>query len=237
MSRLSNKYLILVPIINIILNLIYITNQYFDFFTELDLIGNYFSLLKLDNDNISVSHFIFGYLMLESFLVLIYVLFVINIEDEKILKFICSDKSNKLDRNCISEIIHDIFTYTMFIKFIACVIFLIVMQFVKTKQGGDNMTTDNANGNVANTVNANGNAANTVNANAANAAANAVAPSVNNAETTNVIPPVNIPERYSKMNNTAKLISKQASQYGTAADVRTKTKDLLKTGIDKFNKK
>ena len=52
MSRLSNKYLILVPIINIILNVIYITNQYFDFFTELDLVGNYFSLLKLDNDNI-----------------------------------------------------------------------------------------------------------------------------------------------------------------------------------------
>ena len=158
MSRLSNKYLILVPIINIIINVIYITNQYFDFFTELDLIGHYFSLLKLDNDNISVSHFIFGYLMLESFMILIYVLFVINIEDEKILKFICSDKSNKLDRNCVSEIIHDIFTYTMFIKFIACVIFLIVMQFVKTKQGGDNMTTDNA----------------ATNANATNPATNAI---------------------------------------------------------------
>ena len=142
-SKLSNKYLILVPVINIIINMIYITNQYFDFFTELDAVGNYFSLIKLDNNNTFVSHYIFGYLMFESFMISIYVMFVINIEDEKILKFICSDKSNKLDKKCISEIIQDIFTYTMFIKFIVCVIFMIVMQYIKTKQAGDNVG-DNA---------------------------------------------------------------------------------------------
>ena len=174
MSKLSNKFLILVPIINIILNVIYITNQYFDFFTELDLVGNYFSLIKLDDENTIVSHFIFGYLMLESFVVLIYVLFVINIEDEKILKFICSDKSNKLDKNCVSEIIQDIFTYTMFIKFIACVIFMIVMQYIKSKQGGDDgelngNTNVNANGNGnANSAPGNGNGANAAVTNAAN---------------------------------------------------------------------
>lgn len=134
--------------------MVYITNQYFDFFTDLDLIGNYFSLIKLDDENTIVSHFIFGYLMLESFVVLIYVLFVINIEDEKILKFICSDKSNKLDKNCVSEIIQDIFTYTMFIKFIACVIFMIVMQYIKSKQGGDGgELNENVNENVNTTNN------------------------------------------------------------------------------------
>lgn len=151
MSRLSNRYLIIVPLINIILNLVYIINQYFDFFSELDLIGNYFSILKLEDENVVVSHYIFGYLMIESFVVLIYVLFVINIEDENILKFICSDKSKKLDRNCVSEIIQDIFTYTMFIKLIACVIFMIVMQYLKSKQGGvgeySNTNTGNKNTN------------------------------------------------------------------------------------------
>jgi len=134
MSKLSNNYLILLPIINMILNVIYITNQYFDFFKELDIVGKYFSLLRLDDDSNFISHFIFGYLMLESFVVLIYVMFVINIEDERVLKFICSDRSNKLDRKCMSEIIQDIFTYTMFIKFIACVTFIVLMKYIKSQK-------------------------------------------------------------------------------------------------------
>ena len=230
MSRLSNKYLIVVPIINIIINLIYITNQYFDFFTELDLIGNYFKLLKLENENIVVSHFIFGYLMLENLIVLIYVLFVINIKDENILKFICSDKSNKLDKNCVSEIIKDIFTYTMFIKFIVCVIFMIVMQYIKKKHGGDNMTIENGNditdANPANS-NANDNAAanpnpannNTANANPNPNPANAVATIINDA---NIPIPVDIPKtikelKIPQIKYTPKGFGKKAKRFGKKA--------------------
>lgn len=231
MSGLSNKYLILVPLINIILNFIYITNQYFDFFTELDLIGHYFSILKLDNENIFMSHLIFGYLMFESFIILIYVLFVINIEDEKILKFICSDKSNKLDRNCISEIIHDIFTYTMFIKFIACVIFLIVIQFVKTKQGGDNITLEANVANddhVDNADSAPGNADSTPSnapGNADNADPVAIAGNDNSTFGNSPVVTNNFSSVKQKIKNTAN----KTLQYGKASlgDIAKKSKNIL----------
>lgn len=124
---MSNKTLLFVPFFNIIITIIYFTNFYTNVFEEIDMVGPYFKLIKLDT-NFNIFKYIFAYLILESIFILLYVILILNFqEDENVMKTVCSNKSKNLDRKCISVIISDIFMFSMFIKLILVFILMVIL--------------------------------------------------------------------------------------------------------------
>lgn len=135
-SHNNKGFLFIIPIINILITLVYFLNQTTDYFLKFKLIKHIFKLFKLSDINklAKLSKAITGVLMLENAVVIIYILFIYNNEnDVEIMKHVCESANNKvsLNKKCANEILQDIFFYALFFKLVVAIVIIVTIFYIK----------------------------------------------------------------------------------------------------------
>tara|TARA_Y100000389_G_C17454800_1_gene517353 strand:+ start:1962 stop:2753 length:792 start_codon:yes stop_codon:yes gene_type:complete len=137
-SNNDKGFLFLIPFINAVLTAIYFVNQRTDFFLKFQLLRNIFKFFKHSDPTSSLPNKITGILLMDNFIVLVYVLIVINNSDNpSIMKHVCDvttaseDNSTRLlNKKCATEILNDVFFYSLFFKLIVAIVSIIALFFM-----------------------------------------------------------------------------------------------------------
>ena len=125
---------LVIPFINIFITFLYILNQSSTWLTDMDIFGNIFQLIKIDNSN-PIADYIVYYLIGETIVILLNIVYIYNgFEKQSSLDVFCDDSStNKIDNlyyptyNCINSIEIDVSLFSMFIKTFAMIIYTIFL--------------------------------------------------------------------------------------------------------------
>ena len=132
-TSFRSNSIFLIPFIHSMIYFIYLINQFTDYF---DKQKNMFSMIlhfiknraPIDHHNTSI--YIVIYILVEVLISFIYVIIIyVNKTDNKIMDLIC-DQSD-INKKCIENISQDVLTFTMFIKLIL-VLFYMVAIMIKT---------------------------------------------------------------------------------------------------------
>lgn len=126
---------LIIPLFNLLVTFIYIINQSSDTLINMDIIGNVFKFIKIDNSH-PVSEYIIYYLIGETIVILLNIIYLHSgTETKSSLDIFCDSpvmisKIEKLfypNYNCLESIHIDINLFTMFIKTFAIIIYTITI--------------------------------------------------------------------------------------------------------------
>ena len=125
---------LVIPFINLLITCLYILNQSSTWLTDMDIFGNIFQLIKIDNSN-PIADYIVYYLIGETIVILLNIVYINNgFEKKSSLDVFCDNFStDKIDNlyyptyNCINSIEIDVSLFSMFIKTFAMIIYTIFL--------------------------------------------------------------------------------------------------------------
>lgn len=138
--KISNKKkpsiypFLVIPFINLIITLLYVINQSSTWLTDMDIFGNIFEIIKIDNTN-PIADYIVYYLISETIIILFNIVYIFNgFEKQSSINIFCENSTtNKIDKlyypnyNCINLIEIDVSLFSMFIKSFAIIIYTIFL--------------------------------------------------------------------------------------------------------------
>lgn len=134
-SNNDKGFLFLIPLMNAVITAIYFVNQRSDFFLKFQLLRDIFRFFKHSDSTSRLPNTVTGILLMENCVVLIYILIVINNADNpSIMKHVCDTTTNTtkslLNKRCATEILNDVFFYSLFFKLIVAIVSIIALFYI-----------------------------------------------------------------------------------------------------------